>query len=352
MMVTIPQGTAPNAVLQVRAPDGRTIKVRVPPNIRPGQQMRISVPAADMDQASEARDRDARRRQREQAARYREAAAARDGAPTRSAAVKAAVKAAKVPANPSRGRLPVAGLVGRSFGLYQKDTKAWLALDEARSFAIKNGSWAGWDTARFVAFDDAGDNRVAFRNPGTKRWLRVTPDGETQASARGDWNDGAKEWERFELHELAGGVGLRSASGRWLTIGGKRTIELEALGAWNADEIAAAEKKKLAQEMERAAAADRAEAERRANELAAERERMKAPEAPEAEPEAVAPELPAAASDEFARIDCDSPRVVLGGESELSARIDALFRVRRSPALAAQLNKIYEHHEGIPRYTT
>ena len=84
-----------------------------------------------------------------------------------------------------------------------------------------------------------------------------------------------------------------------------------------------------------------------------------APEpSPAAEPEAVAPELPAAASDEtdaadeFARIDCDSPRVDLGGASELSARIDALFRVRRSPALAAQLNKIYEHHESIPRYTT
>ena len=226
----------------------------------------------------------------------------------------------------------------------------YCVIDEAVS--IKKGKWAGWDTARFVAFDDAGDNRVAFRNPGTKRWLRVTPDGETQASARGEWNDGAKEWERFELHELAGGVGLRSASGRWLTIGGKRTIELEAQGGWNADEIAAAEKKKLAEEMERAAAADRAEAERRAKELAAERERMKAPEAPEAEPEAVAPELPAAASDEFARIDCDSPRVVLGGESELSARIDALFRVKRSPALAAQLNKIYEKHDGIPRYTT
>ncbi len=52
------------------------------------------------------------------------------------------------------------------------------------------------------------------------------------------------------------------------------------------------------------------------------------------------------------RIDSDSPRVDLGGESELSARIDALFRVKRSPALAAQLNKIYEHHESIPRYTT
>ena len=52
------------------------------------------------------------------------------------------------------------------------------------------------------------------------------------------------------------------------------------------------------------------------------------------------------------RIDCDSPRVDLGGESELSARIDALFRVKRSPALAAQLNMIYEHHESIPRYTT
>ena len=96
---------------------------------------------------------------------------------------------------------------------------------------------------------------------------------------------------------------------------------------------------------------DRAEAERRAKELAAERERMTAaPEEPE--PEAVAPELPAAASDEFVRIDCDSPRVVLGGESELSARIDALFRVKRSPALAAQLNAIYEKHDVIPRYTT
>ena len=225
----------------------------------------------------------------------------------------------------------------------------YCVIDEA--VTIKKGKWAGWDTARFVAFDDAGDNRVAFRNPGTKRWLRVTPDGETQASARGDWNDGAKEWERFELHELAGGVGLRSASGRWLTIGGKRTIQLEEQGAWNADEIAAAEKKKLAEEMAKAAEADRAEAERRAKELAAERERMTAAKE-EPEPEAVAPELPAAASDEFARIDCDSPRVVLGGESELSARIDALFRVRRSPALAAQLNKIYEHHEVIPRYTT
>jgi hypothetical protein len=224
MQIQIPAGTAPNAVLQVRAPDGRTIKVRVPPNVRPGQQMRISVPAADVDRASEAGDRDARRRQREEAARYREAAAAR------SAAVKAAVKAAKVPANPSRGRRPVAGLVGKSFGLYQKDQKAWLALDEARSSAIKNGSWAGWDTARFVAFD-AGKNRVALRNPGTERWLRVTADGVTEAPARGNWN-ATWGWERFELHELAGGVGLRSASGRWLTIEGKRTIQLEPRPAW------------------------------------------------------------------------------------------------------------------------
>ena len=105
---------------------------------------------------------------------------------------------------------------------------------------------------------------------------------------------------------------------------------------------------------------DRAEAERRAKELAAERERMTTASSaeahtPAAEPEAVAPELPAAtsdAADEFVRIDCDSPRVDLGGASELSARIDALFRVRRSPALAAQLNKIYERHESIPRYTT
>ena len=116
-MVQIPAGTAPNAIIQVRAPDGRTLNVRVPRNLRPGQQMRISVPAAApkaTKPASEAQERDARRQRREEAARDR------------------AVKAAKVPANPSRGRLPVAGLVGRSFGLYQKDQKAWLALDETK----------------------------------------------------------------------------------------------------------------------------------------------------------------------------------------------------------------------------
>ena len=115
--------------------------------------------------------------------------------------------------------------------------------------------------------------------------------------------------------------------------------------------------------MERAAAADRAEAERRAAELrrfaAAAQAPAAAPEEPE--PETVATDTPAGeesradAVDEpptNERIDSDSPRVDLGGESELSARIDALFRVRRSPALAAQLNKIYEHHDVIPRYTT
>ena len=181
-MVQIPAGTAPNAIIQVRAPDGRTLNVRVPRNLRPGQQMRISVPAAApkaTKPASEAQERDARRQRREEAARDR------------------AVKAAKVPANPSRGRLPVAGLVGKSFGLYQKDQKAWLALRLARSFAIKNGSWAGWDTARFVAFD-AGKNRVAFRNPGTKRWLRVTTDGVTDAPAYGNWN-ATWGWERLML---------------------------------------------------------------------------------------------------------------------------------------------------------
>ena len=250
---------------------------------------------------------------------------------------------------------------GLSQAPHWKGPWIYCVIDEA--VTTKTGNWAGWDVANFVAFEDAGDNRVAFRNPGTKRWLRVTPDGETQAPTRGEWNDSAKEWECFELHDLAEGVGLRSASGRWLTIGGKRTIELEPLGAWNADERAAAHEKKLAEEMERIAAADRAEAERRAKELAAQRERMTTASraeahTPAAEPEAVAPELPAAAADEtdaadeFARIDCDSPRVDLGGESELSARIDALFRVKRSPALAAQLNKIYEHHESIPRYTT
>ena len=162
MMVQIPAGTAPNAVLQVRAPDGRTIKVRVPRNMRPGQQMRIAVPAADVDPASEARDRDARRRQREEAARYREAAAARDKATTRSAAVKAAVKAAKVPANPSRGRLPVAGLVGKSFGLYQKDQKAWLALDETKRLVkIDVGHRFSRESAKKLCEERGG--RLAYR---------------------------------------------------------------------------------------------------------------------------------------------------------------------------------------------
>ena len=87
-MVQIPAGTAPNAVLQVRAPDGRTIKVRVPRNMRPGQQMRISVPAAAAPKAtkpaSEAQERDARRQRREEAARDREDAAARREAVERS----------------------------------------------------------------------------------------------------------------------------------------------------------------------------------------------------------------------------------------------------------------------------
>ena len=60
MQVQIPAGTAPNAVLQVRAPDGAAehaarpadaIKVRraVDPASGRGQQMRIAVPAAAWD---------------------------------------------------------------------------------------------------------------------------------------------------------------------------------------------------------------------------------------------------------------------------------------------------------------
>ena len=121
MMVTIPQGTAPNAVLQVRAPDGRTIKVRVPPNVRPGQQMRVAVPAA--------------------------------------AAPKAP---AAVPANPSRGRLPVAGLMGRSFGLYQKDQKAWLALDETKRLVkIDVGNSFSRESAKKLCEQRGG--RLAYR---------------------------------------------------------------------------------------------------------------------------------------------------------------------------------------------
>ena len=86
-MVQIPAGTAPNAIIQVRAPDGRTLNVRVPRNLRPGQQMRISVPAAApkaTKPASEAQERDARRQRREEAAREREDATARREAVERS----------------------------------------------------------------------------------------------------------------------------------------------------------------------------------------------------------------------------------------------------------------------------
>ena len=146
-MVQIPAGTAPNAVLQVRAPDGRTIKVRVPRNMRPGQQMRIAVPAAApkaTKPASEAQERDARRQRREEAARDR------------------AVKAAQAPANQSRGRLPVAGLVGRSFGLHQKDTKAWLALDETKRLVkINVGNSFSRESAKKLCEQRGG--RLAYR---------------------------------------------------------------------------------------------------------------------------------------------------------------------------------------------
>ena len=146
-MVQIPAGTAPNAIIQVRAPDGRTLNVRVPPNVRPGQQMRISVPAAApkaTKPASEAQERDARRQRREEAARDR------------------AVKAAKEPANPSRGRLPVAGLVGRSFGLYQKDQKAWLALDETKRLVkINVGNSFSRESAKKLCEQRGG--RLAYR---------------------------------------------------------------------------------------------------------------------------------------------------------------------------------------------
>ena len=123
MQIQIPAGTAPNAVLQVRAPDGRTIKVRVPPNVRPGQQMRIAVPAA---------------------------------------AAPEATKPAAVPANPSRGRLPVAGLVGRSFGLYQKDQKAWLALDETKRLVkINVGNSFSRESAKKLCEQRGG--RLAYR---------------------------------------------------------------------------------------------------------------------------------------------------------------------------------------------
>ena len=59
----------------------------------------------------------------------------------------------------------------------------WICASSTRRSRPRRAR-AGWDTARFVAFDDAGDNRVARRNPGTKRWLRVTPDGDTDAPAQ------------------------------------------------------------------------------------------------------------------------------------------------------------------------
>ena len=76
--------------------------------------------------------------------------------------MKAAVKAAKVPANPSRGRLPVAGLVGKSFGLYQKDQKAWLALDETKRLVkINVGNSFSRESAKKLCEQRGG--RLAYR---------------------------------------------------------------------------------------------------------------------------------------------------------------------------------------------
>ena len=136
---------------------------------------------------------------------------------------------------------------------------------------------------------------------------------------------------------------------RWLEVGGKRAFEIADL-------------QKMAN-----VAAERAEAKRRAQgEAAAEAKRR----AGEAEARAAdekrrtdaEAELRAAAAEEAraraaggekrraGRIDCESPRIELSGNSELSSKIDALFKLRRSPALAGQLNKIFKNHDAIPRY--
>lgn len=101
MELQIPQGTAPGATLQVRAPDGRTVKVRVPPNLRAGQRMRISVPAA-LEKAAEE---------------------------TCGRVPPAAVKA----------------LAGKMIGLRSPDHDAYLAVTDNGKLGTKRGAWAGWD---------------------------------------------------------------------------------------------------------------------------------------------------------------------------------------------------------------
>ena len=137
---------------------------------------------------------------------------------------------------------------------------------------------------------------------------------------------------------------------RWLEVGGKRAFEIADIQKM---ERFAAEAKRRA-EAEAAAEAKRraGEAEARANEIAADEKRrtdaeteLRAAAADEARARAAAKERRRAG-----RIDCESPRIDLSGNSELSSKIDALFKVRRSPALAEELNKIFENHDAIPKY--
>ena len=314
--------------------------------------------------------------------------------------MKAAVKAAQVPANESRGRLPVAGLVGKSLGSTRR-TKAG-SPHEARSFAIKNGSRAGWDTARFVAFD-AGKNRVAPATRARGRWLRVTADARRRRRPA-------------DMGTPPGGSGSSCTSSRAASAcersaladdRGKRTIQLEPRPVWKSSFTTgsmawrcrfittrrnhrAASSPALvhpthwlistqaARGLERGRARGGARGEARGGDGArrGRRPRRGGRRAAELRRFAAAAQAPAAAPEEpeqrrsrpilrRARRRARRPstsrddrahrrdsRAWTWAASRASARIDALFRVRRSPALAAQLNKIYEHHESIPRYTT
>ena len=47
MLVHVPVGAEPGAVLMVPLPDGRQFQVQVPPGVGPGDTFRVPVPAGD-----------------------------------------------------------------------------------------------------------------------------------------------------------------------------------------------------------------------------------------------------------------------------------------------------------------
>ena len=410
MEIQIPQGTAPGATLQVRAPDGRTVKVRVPPNLRAGQRMRISVPAALEKAAEEIRGRC---RPRPLPPATVKALAGKmiglrqpdlDGYLTVKDNGKLGTKRGAWAGwdickfeirdagndeialrHPGTGRWLRMTAQGCVFSMGPKIPGSAFKLHDAGDGPLSlTGAAPEWPSGRRISLRGASSRlvqaqqlargtRVCVINDGQAVreafrakdvWPLSMPDG-WQASLGGefiverhDQNDSTlllvKPGVTFNQDQANGqwwpySVLCLDKPRRWLEVGGKRAFEIADL-------------QKMAN-----VAAERAEAKRRAQgEAAAEAKRR----AGEAEARAAdekrrtdaEAELRAAAAEEAraraaggekrhaGRIDCESPRIELSGNSELSSKIDALFKLRRSPALAGQLNKIFKNHDAIPRY--